>query len=760
MDDETPRSSDADGTKIDSSSIENKILAEFNAKQPIKPIRFNQQATSFILPVYEGYKEKVIRLEETPCRYKKLIFSMIYTAYYRSFVLDDLTKSDKSYLHTYASNVTAFLNDYEFENGKEINFFKEFEASRMNTEKVKPGSTGLTMILKCLKMALEFDSFTIEGSWQTKFIDSALEIRALASTDAQQSTLTDWFAYSTWLREDDVGIGHDLYARLASPKALIASFVTTITVQLNEIQSAKDALIELFKVNKVTPSDFPLISKNADQTRGEFTREQYKAISAALNKLRELYHKRAEVIEADKDVGNGYLKLAIQFVIRECVFNRYYELIESMFLANNRLDFRKRINRVFHVFFQTSSQEALFSLRFLNELAVYAQSSNDQNIDKPKSVGEQTIFAWLMAYQTVQPTDIKKLKLKDFSFVRRNNGRITHIDLEYFKGRANSIHQVRTLETSSLLGTVVLNYIEDFANISKDDREKNLIDKTDTGLTALIKMFESCGYEIRDSLYKHLKKEKASPVFIESMLAILRNGIKRDNKKQNASDYGETCERRVQRDCFGLAAIKNSSVHSRSDTFTPTQLINYHSHTNEVERKSYLSERNLEWLNRSGLITRAVMNDMTANLFRASDDERAAFNSEFTRAVETINAKKNDTLAQLKLITGKADGQISDLGFVKKTLSAEGGAPDAIYLLDTPETVVKLLHYRAEAERLHHLLIASAPEFLLFTVLPTTEWIEELFDKKSFSKSSTEGAQAIYKQFKNHLSPLFQNQIR
>lgn len=338
MDDETPRSSGAEGIKLDSSSLENKILEEFKSKQLIKPIRFNQHATSFTLPDYEYYKEKVVRLERTDCRYKKLIFSMIYTAFYRSFVLDDQPKSHKKAFHSCATTVTAYLNKYDFESGKEIDFFKDFETHRINTDKVKSGSTGLQYLLNLVKTALEFDSFTTNGAWQTNFIDSALGIRALGVTDVEQTTLTDWFGYSTWLREEDVGIGHDLYSRLASPKALITSFITTITVQLNEIQSAKDALIELFKANKVKPSDFPLISKNADQTVSEFTQEQYKAIRAALNKLRELYHKRADVIEADNDAGKGYLKHAIQFVIRECVFDRYFEFIEGRFVANKRLD--------------------------------------------------------------------------------------------------------------------------------------------------------------------------------------------------------------------------------------------------------------------------------------------------------------------------------------------------------------------------------------------------------------------------------------
>lgn len=755
MDDETPRSSETEDLNIDACAAEDKILEEFNANQPIKHIPFDQHTTSFILPAYAERNEKVIHLEATDCRYKKLIFSAIYTASYQAFVLDEQPKSWKAQLQTYANTVTIYLNKYEFINEKEINFFKDFEAHRINTDKVKPKSTGLRELLQWIKVASEFHHFTTGTAWQTNFIDDALEIKALGNNEADQKTVTDWFGYSTWLREDDVGVGHDLYARLASPKALMTSFITTITVQLTEIQSAKTALIDFFKSNNVQPSDFPIISKKANQTSDEIRREQYQAINVALTKLQSLYH-----LVLDKNAADGYLKLALQLVIRECVLDRHFEIVERKFFANEQLNICKKFNGITHYLYQTSSQEALFSLRFLNQLAVYVQSRDDQTTDKPKTVGEQTLFAWLMAYQTVQPSDVEKLKLKDFRFVCRNNGRVTHIDLEYFKGRANSIHQVRTIETNTLLGQVVLTYIQDFSNATANDKEKPLIDKTDTGVTAITKLFESCDYEIKGTIEHHLAKENASPVFIESMLKILRNGIRRDNKKQNLSDYNEICERKVHSGCFSLTAIKNSSVHARSDTFTPTQLINYHSHSDAVEKKVYLSESNLEWLNRSGLITRAVMNDMTTNLFRASDKDRAEFISEFTKAAETINAKKNDTLARMKLITNKLDGQINDLGFVKKSPTTEGDMADSIYLLDTPETVVKLLHYRDEAQRLHYLLVRSAPEFLLFTVLPTTEWIEELFDKKSFSKSSTNKGQALYKQFKQHLAPLFQNQLR
>jgi len=209
-----------------------------------------------------------------------------------------------------------------------------------------------------------------------------------------------------------------------------------------------------------------------------------------------------------------------------------------------------------------------------------------------------------------------------------------------------------------------------------------------------------------------------------------------------------------------LTAIKNSSVHSRSDTFTPTQLINYHSHSNQVEKVSYLTESNEEWKNNAGLITRAVIHDLTVNLFRASETDRAVFNSEFTKAFETISNKKHEILVKMKLVANKEEGTVNHLGLLKKPYSVEGDPPDTIYLLDTPETVVKLLHYRDEVKKKHRLLVESASEFLLFTVLPTIEWIEALFDNKSFSKESMTNGENLYKKYKEFLSPLFQNQIR
>lgn len=755
---EAPKSSEVNSVEFDLSFAEDKILKEFKAKKTVKPIAFDQHVTSFVVPEFGNYNAKMIALEWTECAYKKLLFSMIYIAFYRCFILDDQPKSRCKEIHAYVLPITRYLNDYKFIEGKESKFFRDYEYYRVNNLMLKPSSSGLSALLKWVRGASEFDGFTVNKAWQYNFIESAIGTTAYKtrSDDREQITLTEWFGYSTWLRRDDIGVGHELYSRLASPKALVASFITTICVQLNEIQLAKDALINFFRGMRVMPSDFPLFSKSEKRTATQNCKALGRARHRSLIKLQKLYHAASAEENACK-----YLRLAMLFVVREFSYPQYFELIKDVFLNNERIpdsmDLRDP-NKFNLPTIRSASSEALFGLRFLNYIALYASTEKNKFVDKPKSLAEQTIFSWLMAYQTVQPSDISNLKLKDFKFVRRNNGRVTHIDLQYFKGRANSLHQVRTLDASNLLGSVVLKYIEDLVNISKEDSNKKLA--LDVGTFALLeRIFESAEHDIQDKIYQQLEKEKTSPIFLKAMLALIKNGVHR-SRGMSYSEYVETCERRIQLKIFTLTAIKNSSVHSRSDTFTPTQLINYHSHSNQVEKDSYLTESNEEWKNNAGLITRAVIHDLTVNLFRASETDRAVFNSEFTKMFQTINDKKHDILVKMKLVTNKEEGNVDHLGLLKKPYSVEGDSPDTIYLLDTPQTVIKLLHYRDEVKKKHRLLVESASEFLLFTVLPTIEWIEALFDNKSFSKESMTNGENLYKKYKEYLSPLFQNQIR
>ena len=110
---------------------------------------------------------------------------------------------------------------------------------------------------------------------------------------------------------------------------------------------------------------------------------------------------------------------------------------------------------------------------------------------------------------------------------------------------------------------------------------------------------------------------------------------------------------------------------------------------------------------------------------------------------------------RMKLITENASGKVDELGFYKNIQPTNDMLPDALYLEDSPETVLKLTHYLAELECKHRTLLKYAPEFLFATALPTAEWIECLFDNKQFSKESLKQGQALYNRYTDILPPHF-----
>ena len=111
-----------------------------------------------------------------------------------------------------------------------------------------------------------------------------------------------------------------------------------------------------------------------------------------------------------------------------------------------------------------------------------------------------------------------------------------------------------------------------------------------------------------------------------------------------------------------------------------------------------------------------------------------------------------------QLITEKT-GSVDDLGFIRSKTYPDD-YPDVIYVHDSAETIVKYMHYLAEVNLKFKRLIESAPEFLLFTVCPTCEWIEELMDSKTFSKECVTKGKIMYMQYKSELLPLFTAQLR
>jgi hypothetical protein len=88
--------------------------------------------------------------------------------------------------------------------------------------------------------------------------------------------------------------------------------------------------------------------------------------------------------------------------------------------------------------------------------------------------------------------------------------------------------------------------------------------------------------------------------------------------------------------------------------------------------------------------------------------------------------------------------------------------------LDTPETYVQMKHYLAEGLKHYKQLLVSNPIFLEYTVLPTCEWIDVLFNTsnlkqpngRGFSEKTVKEGDIMYKTFRNHLPPLFAAQLK
>jgi hypothetical protein len=71
---------------------------------------------------------------------------------------------------------------------------------------------------------------------------------------------------------------------------------------------------------------------------------------------------------------------------------------------------------------------------------------------------------------------------------------------------------------------------------------------------------------------------------------------------------------------------------------------------------------------------------------------------------------------------------------------------------------MKLKHYLDQAKRHYKAILKKNPDFLFNTLLPTLEWIEEIFFKKKFSKKSLSKGNEMFNKYKKVLPPIFQVQ--
>ena len=370
-----------------------------------------------------------------------------------------------------------------------------------------------------------------------------------------------------------------------------------------------------------------------------------------------------------------------------------------------------------------------------------------------------------MAYQTVAVTDIFRLKFSDFKLIKLQNNKITHIDSNYFKSRAHAVHNTKMIDAKNHYGKAILAFLSDrTANFDIKNSplviNKGISELKTGALSVAAVLFNFLAESsLKTLIKKNLSTHESTSVFVDGTNKILSKGVKKESfinrKMGSAQEWLVCCETPCKSRLFGFESIKNTSIHSQSDTFDPTKLVNYRSHTTETERSDYLNEANETWKNNCGLITRSIMHDIEINLFRPSQSEKATYYSDFIKAVEFIEQRKKDTLARLKIVTQRESGRVNELGFDVNRKAEQGDLPDLMYLVESPETVMKFKHFLTELEYKHIHISQNAPDFLFYTALPTAEWIEEVFSQRLFSRDVVLKGEIMYKKFREHLPPLF-----
>jgi hypothetical protein len=728
------------------------ITAELQASRKVASLPYNPHATEFTVPSTAGFASFSISLSGVNCPTKTLIFKALNAAFYLTFFTNDFAETRKEKFRC-AGYLWEFLQAININEKNRAKILKEFEAWRVKERGVKPQGTTLKYLKPFIVDALGFSEFVSTLKQREKDYLWGLSKTKVAPDDpADPVNLNHWLSQHTWLRRDDVGIGHDLYTRLSSPKALMTSFRVTVETTLLHFQTSKDALLDFFKETQVTSEDLPQIvgrSNKTIETKSKAFVRIKKSQAASLNmlmkKLSSLPHVPVALVDA------------LEMFVFTISASKYRDDNLKALLSSQEVAYMSGTDARF----ASNVDTGFFDVNFVRQLALYAHKPINDRRALPVCEAEQRLFSWLMAYQTVQASDIPKLTLSDFRFVSRNNGRVTHIESDYFKGRAGAFHQVKTLSMKEDVGKAVLRYIQD-ASGSFGIKDKPL---TSAFITSTVGPFTPVGRlvllchdtAINKKVAKNYQTNTATSVFLDAMRALVTHGV---HQKGKAEQQRSDCETLVKRTFFGLSQIKTSAVYAQSDFYDPTTLINFNSHTDDSEKKNYRTPNNPDWANSCGRATRAVMSDIEVNLLRASQTDKRLFRSEFTLALESVKQRVDDTLLRMKIITQKDQGRVDELGFTDKNRFVEGDLPDTLYLEDSPETVMKLHHYIGEFEKKHKLLLSCSPEYLFNTALPTAEWIAMLLDDKTkFTKQSREKGSAMYEEFKSILPPHFTAQI-
>ncbi|WP_318521967.1 hypothetical protein [Photobacterium leiognathi] len=723
-----------------SAEIEARLSHDFKKKQPVTTMQLPFTATSIVIPKTNQSAAYTLSMRDDNNRYKRILYKAIIAAYNYAFFDKSAAISAKEKFSQATKPFVTWLNVHHVENHYEI--LKRYETDRMDELDNHGGNSPLNILRAVLGYAIESEALRDEvESDDFAFLLKLKETKPTPNLNKTQGSIASYFGALDWLRRDDIGIGSKLYACLASPKFAVNSLSLTAATVIIELNAYKQALTPL--LNSIEPQLRPWLEldvKTISRIKktilvGNLT---YHLISA--------YHQQA----APSDTLKSALEtLLLSNAVSQTAYSRLLSALENQadcnrLFLNNERD-KAKVNQKFcDSHFTTSMSGVLFSIEVIQALMSHQSSQAITKI-------EERMFAWLMASLTVQPTDIPKLTHKDFRQLKVG-GRATHIECEYFKGRARVFHTTRSLSTRTPEGQALLTLM------AQQEEGAPFCSKMEIQVSNGIHSLAGCTCALLQSsgmsasLQVAHTKQQLPYLMPSALCALISNGVHPKNCVATPSrtplaerlKLASQSQSPSQNHLFGLQAVKNSAVHAFSDPYTLEYLINRNSHSNQTEKSNYLTEDNEAWVNNAGRITREVMLDLIQNVFdlgfeRDDDAQLTRFNSEFMSVTENIAYKHEEMNARLRLVTGQAQGRVNEVGVLTLNNQNDSEPLSPIFVADNPITVLKMLNYLHEFKKHYKKLLAHNPDFLFKTVMPTVEWIEDTL--KKMSKSSLQKGQ-------------------
>lgn len=713
------------------SEIEALLTDTFKKNQPFASLHQPFSATSLFIPKNSRSAEHTLTMTDWSQPDKVVLYKAVIAAYNFAFFDKDAATSAKGVFASTGRYFIEWLNSHSIVNRYDI--LKQYEADRMDRLGTHGGYSPLTHLMTILHYAIDSTYFRDEvSSDDYSFLIALTKTKISPNLNKSQKSLASYFGAHDWLRRDGIGVGSDIYSALASPKLTVNSLsltAATVILELNKYKSALGLLIQGIQpeLNNLIETDISSLSKTKKTIY----------IGSVLYHLISAYHQKSE--------ESTYAKSALDVLLLSNAANEQAYLLlvgaltsqeacDALFL--NQIRCNQKVNVAFcEKNITTGTTGSLFSWDILSSIS----RGNVQLITNV----ENMMFGWLMASLAVQPYDIPKLTPKAFRKMRIG-GRVTQIECEYFKGRSRVFHTTRSLSTREVEGQALLTYLDTMYDQTKIYvRSEADIRNGVRSLAGTLRLLFQCD-GMNASLITMHSKRNTPFILPAAYCALIKNGssivgvIKKNSKAlqegavESVSQSDSCCSKAL----FGLQAIKNSAVHAFSDPYTYHYLVNRNSHTNQTEKISYLTEDNEEWINSAGRITREVMLDLIQNVFaldfnQDQSKEIEAFNSEFMSVSEGVSYKSEELNARLRLITGQAHGRVNEVGVFALSDSSDDSPLSPIYVLDSPLTVLRMHNYLHEFKKHYRKLLATNPDFLFKTVMPTVEWMESTLGKMS-----------------------------